>query len=141
MKFSEKSFIARARSILGVVLGLYWIALFVATHVPVPQMSNLPPNSDKGMHFAAYAGLAFLLMMRISASRSLTWKHYAFALVVTSSYGVIDELIQKALVYRSCDLYDMMADWTGSVMGLAAFAITRFLLGWLWTGPEPSSQQ
>ena len=141
MKFSETSFIARARGILGVVLSIYWLALFVATHVPVPQVSGLPPNSDKGMHFVAYAGLAYLLMLRLSASRSLAWKHYAFTLVVIFSYAVVDELLQRALVYRSYDPYDIMADWIGSLMGLAAFGGTRLLFGWLWTGTEPMSQR
>ena len=45
---------------VGAALAVYWIGLFIGTHVPLPQ-GALPGSSDKLAHLAAYAGLAVLL--------------------------------------------------------------------------------
>ena len=52
-------------TILGIRLGVivlivYWIVIFVGTHIPeVPDAA--PKINDKVMHFGAYCGLTFFL--------------------------------------------------------------------------------
>jgi hypothetical protein len=59
---------------LALVLAGYWLALFIATHLPRIPASLELPGSDKWHHFAAYAGLSFLLAAWRTLGRHLTWK-------------------------------------------------------------------
>lgn len=119
------------RSIVGWSLVLFWVGVFIGTHVPDPNMGDLPKNSDKLMHFAAYAALSFLLGVWWAARRRMTPREYAVVFVVTASYGILDELLQAIPVLnRSCDPADALADWCGSLIGLSALYV--FVRVWRW---------
>jgi len=119
---------ARYRRIVAIILVCYWVALFIGTHGPAPNLSRLPENTDKGLHFLAYAGLAFLLGLWMSTRYAMRLRHYLAALALTAVYGVIDECLQL-LVDRHADIYDAYADWTGSVLGLSALYVVRRSMG------------
>lgn len=112
----------RFRRLVGVVLVCYWTALLVSTHVPLPE-GTLSGGSDKLAHFAAYAGLAFLLGLWISVGRAMRARHYLGAFGVVTAYGIIDELLQTP-VGRDTDPYDMLADGVGGAIGLALLFVT-----------------
>ncbi len=97
---------------LGWLLAIYWTALFLGTHVPVPS-GVLKQGSDKVIHFLAYAGLAFLLSLWRGPAK---WRT---SLVILAVFAVVDEVLQIP-VGRTCDLHDMIADWLGSAFGAAA---------------------
>lgn len=102
----------------------WWAAMFVATHIPrVPQELSLP-GGDKSQHLIAYAGLAFLIALRLSIGSSLGWKRAAAVFGIVAVYGVIDELTQIP-VGRTADVYDWIADVTGAVAGLGILAVLR----------------
>jgi VanZ family protein len=107
-----------------VLLACYWSGIFIGTHIPLGDLSDLPKHSDKGMHFAAYAGLAFLLAAYLASKRTMTFRRYLLAFVVTLTYAVIDELLQM-LTSRQADILDAIADASGSLLGLAAFYVTQ----------------
>jgi VanZ family protein len=115
-----------AKRILTVVLTVYWLAMFVATHIPqVPQ--DLPmPGGDKGMHFAAYAILALIVSMRCKLGAAWCWKAAAQIFAVIAIYGIFDELTQIP-VGRHADVLDWLADIAGTVCGLLLAALG----GWL----------
>ena len=134
------------RQALGILLACYWVALFVATHIPLPKVSELPKNSDKGMHVLAFGGLAFLLLVWLSASRPLTPFRVSKALAIAALYAGIDESLQKLLDYRTFDLYDLAANWMGLMIGLATFLAIRLFFARFWgqraekpKPPNPSS--
>jgi VanZ family protein len=114
------------RTISGPLLVLYWIALFIGTHMPMPQLPQLPENSDKVMHFVAYAGLSFLFLLWKSLKKPLE-KPLALSDIlaitgIVALYANIDELLQIP-VNRFCDPYDVLADWTGMFIGIVLYFI------------------
>jgi VanZ family protein len=112
-----------------VFLGLYWLLLFTVTHLPGSAAMAPPYVWDKGAHFLAYAGLAFLLASAIRAAnsegrikRSPLWT----VLPVAAAYAALDELIQVPIPGRYGDLRDWIADMLGAAAGLAAhLALSR----------------
>ncbi|WP_397569632.1 VanZ family protein [Schlesneria sp. T3-172] len=99
------------------VLLIYWVALFYGTHTRVPK-GLLPKDSDKLIHFWAYAGLGILLMSYRSTQRACTWLSVAGCWLLLALYGAFDELTQP-LVNRNADLADWYCDIAGALVGLA----------------------
>ena len=131
----------RYRRWLFLALAIYWIALFISTHVPLGEVEGLPEHSDKGMHFGAYAGLAFLLGLYIGAGKPMRWRHYLLTFGIVAAYGVVDELLQIPLESRSADPYDLLADCIGATIGLGALFIVRTVLGRLSVSLKTDSTQ
>jgi VanZ family protein len=106
-----------AARVVLVMLCVYWVALFYGTHTKVPE-GLLPGNSDKFVHFWAYAGLAILLMLLRVTRGAYTWLSVLIAWCILAIYGVFDELTQL-LVNRNADVFDWIFDVTGAASGLA----------------------
>ncbi|MGH7199897.1 MAG: VanZ family protein [Planctomycetaceae bacterium] len=123
----ERAVNGLTRRLVLLSLGGYWIALFVATHVPMPDLGDAPTHSDKVMHLTAYAGLSVLLMAWIWSTRAVRPKHFLAVWVIVACYGVTDELLQ-GLVGRQMDVKDWLADIVGAGLGLTACAIVGGLL-------------
>jgi VanZ family protein len=109
------------------LLTLYWAALFVATHLPqdVPYLPS--DRTDKPIHFAAYAGLAVLLIGTWQyAAAEPKVRHLWWAWLALVLYAAIDESTQL-LVGRTASFGDWFADVMGATVGLAIFAgVSRF---------------
>lgn len=114
------------RTGLTILVAGYWLALFVATHIPHVPAALTMPGSDKWQHFTAYAGLALLLAARQSLGRFLTWKLAARIVGFVSLYGIFDELSQIP-VGRDAELWDWYADVMGACSGVAMFTAFRAL--------------
>jgi len=124
--------VTRYRRLISFVLAVYWSALFVSTHVPVPQSFDFPEGSDKGLHWAAYAGLGFLsCLWRSVRIKRFTAGQYAGIGIVLAIYGLADELLQIP-VHRTADVVDYLFDLLGIGSGLLAFAATRKWLSRYW---------
>ena len=107
------------RLVVRVVLAVYWSALFVLTHLPVPPSLPDVEDADKIAHFGAYAILACLLAL----SRPLTHRAAGAAVWmvgILALYAAVDELLQTP-VGRECEFWDWVADVAGVVAGLALF--------------------
>ncbi|MEQ8788934.1 MAG: VanZ family protein [Pirellulaceae bacterium] len=114
-------------AVAGVLLAGYWLALFVATHIPLRDA--LPgAGFDKVLHAAAYAGLAFLLATVVGLLGRLSWRGYLVILALVALYGAIDEAMQTAVPGRSADAMDWAADVIGGLIGLLAHAVCFSLL-------------
>ena len=119
---SDQTKTSFATRVVLVMLCVYWGALFYGTHTKVPE-GLLPGNSDKFIHFWAYAGLAILLMSLRVTRGTYTWFSVLIAWSILALYGVFDELTQL-LVNRNADIFDWVFDVTGSAMGLALVMLT-----------------
>lgn len=115
-------------------LGLYWAAMFLATHVP-SSVAATPGVGDKALHFWAYAVLALLLASAASLCRRLTWANYAFLFAVAAAYGAADEFSQMLVPTRQADLRDWLADGLGIAAGLATHRLALAVVGTLRTRP------
>ena len=116
-----------------VLLVCYWIALFVATHVPMPGSMHHVPHGDKLAHFAAYAGLAFLFAFALQG-KNVSLVGYACVLGVVAAYGLVDEGIQWLIPSRSASIKDWIADVAGGVAGISAHFATALVWNALISG-------
>ena len=113
--------------IAAVLLALaWWLLMFLGTHMPMPPKTHVNVN-DKLQHAAAYAGLAFLLLVAVRAFRRRSGRLYLVVIGVGALYGVADELTQLLVPNRSAELLDWIADITGLALGAAAFAVIDFV--------------
>lgn len=107
---------------------LYWPAIFVLTHIPVPRMifKNIQA-SDKTLHYLGYLILAFLLWFAIGPGKKVNWCRAAgwWALFVMVVYGAVDEWLQ-GFVGRDPDAMDFLANLAGSLTGLILLSIFPF---------------
>jgi len=111
-----------------ILLALYWSALFILAHIPIPQYVRRAGVSDKSLHFLAYLILVFLLWFAISGDKKVNWRRpvvwrVLFAIVV---YGILDEWLQGYARGRSRDVMDFVADLVGVLTGLILFSFFSF---------------
>lgn len=102
--------------------------ILVLSAVPVNSLPKVEiPNIDKPVHFAMYAILTVAILMdrRNSITKPL-W--FLLAPLIAMVYGGAMEIMQHFLGYRSCSLYDFIANDIGSVIGLLIFALFHRLL-------------
>ena len=118
----------RSLLILAVALVLAWWGLmFLGTHMPMPPKTHVSMN-DKLQHAAAYAGLAFLMLIMARAFRGRQWSTYLAVIAIGAAYGVADELTQLLIPNRSAELLDWVADLVGLVLGATTFALVDLAL-------------
>jgi VanZ family protein len=122
--------LSRRQKIVLAALLLYWPAIFIGTHVPIPQIPQWVGQvmaSDKVIHFAAYFLLAFLLWFAFNPNKKVHWRKPAAWLILFAVvwYGVIDEWLQM-YVGRNADVRDFFADLTGAVAGLLILTFVNF---------------
>jgi len=120
--------LSRRQKLIIISLLIYWPAIFVLAHVPIPQLVRKAGVSDKIIHFIAYLALVFLLWFVISPDRKVSWRRAAvwWVLLVTVWYGVVDEVLQGFVAGRSCDVRDFFADLAGVATGLVLFVFFSF---------------
>lgn len=101
-------------------------------------MSSLssPPTpedvSDKTLHFAAYAGLALVVLRAVAGGTwaGVTLRTLALCWLITTAYGFTDEFHQRYTEGRTPDLADVGADALGAAIttsALGAWSIIRRL--------------
>ena len=113
-------------------LALYWIILFTATTLPGNQLPDLH-LSDKIEHFSAFFILAVLLNLALIFQRKsfVLFKYAALVtIVITLSYGAIDELHQIFIPGRSADIRDWLADSTGVILGVFILNLVKSLFNY-----------
>jgi VanZ family protein len=118
----------RLRHLTAAALAAYWIALFIGTHIPIPEGVGVG-NKDKWIHFAAYAGLAGLATLTVAwrVRGCLRGTHLLMIVAGFALFGAFDELTQP-LVHRDADWLDWYADVVGVLIGTGVgVAVTRLL--------------
>lgn len=112
---------------LFILLVGYWMAMFIATHIPVQHSPNLGESGlDKIAHFVGYGGLAFLLSAWLFTRQWSTPRIALAVLTVLPAYAVADELLQ-VVVARHTDVWDFVANVMGTAIGLAGAIVLRGL--------------
>jgi VanZ family protein len=111
-------------------LTLYWIVLFTATTLPGKDLPDLG-ISDKIEHFSAFFILAVLINLTLIYQRKsyLLFRYAIIAtIIITLSYGAIDEIHQLFIPGRSADFRDWLADSSGVIMGVFSLNLLKNLL-------------
>jgi len=103
----------------GLVLIVYWVALFAATHGPPPPKIPEVSHADKFMHVGAYLVLALLCSCYVFLRGGVRNRRLK-TIAVIAAYALVDEILQH-FVGRTCDAADWLADVVGATLGIAAF--------------------
>ena len=123
--------ILRGRYILTILM-LYTILVTILSLIKLNDTLSVPSfqNMDKIAHFCFYFGMSFISAMLVSLRTPRKYRVLNFALIVilTSLYGFCIELIQEH-VGRQYDVFDMVANSSGSVLGVGAYLFLEYL--WL----------
>jgi VanZ family protein len=114
--------LSRTARICWALTAVYWLGLFIITHIPAPRLPYVPVT-DKTAHFVSYALLAIALSISLTLSGRSNVAVIVLALLLL--YGAIDEWLQIP-VNRSCELADWYADAAGAAAGVV---IARLILG------------
>ena len=116
---------SRERKLFSVMLAIYWVGIFVVTHIPVPKWTRNMGMSDKTMHVVAYMLFGFLLWFAVSFDEKANWRKLKpwLILAIVLIYGAVDEVLQR-FVGRSMDALDFASD----AGGVAAAMLTVTLL-------------
>lgn len=111
-------------------LVIYWLVLFTATSIPVEKLPSIG-LSDKVNHLLAYFVLSVLFYLALlfqRKSKFLFDNASLAALVISSFYGIADELHQMLIPGRSAEVLDWIADAVGVVLGVLLISYIKFRL-------------
>jgi len=113
---------------MPLIVPVYWLLMFVATHIPNPAPLMPPELSDKVLHTAAYFVLYSLLCVRHYCIHD-QWpdqKYHRVYLTLAIVYACSDELLQALpLIGRHADWLDWLADCAGLFLAALLFAGIR----------------
>ena len=115
------------QKLIIISLLLYWPAIFVLAHIPIPQLVYKAQVSDKTLHLITYLILVFLLWFAVSPDKKVNWGKATvwWVFLIMAGYGGVDELLQ-GYVGRSCDIKDFLANLVGVSGGLILFSFLTF---------------
>lgn len=107
---------------------LWGATIFALSSIPGRALPDLPVwNADKLVHAAVYAVLGALCWRGARASfarDTAPWRVVLIAVLLTSLYGIADEIHQMFVPNRAPDPNDVLADAVGGLLGaLACVAI------------------
>ncbi len=99
---------------------VYCLLIFFQSSYPSPEHVPDLPYMDKLLHILAYALLGALFLR---AFKTTQIKHHLklvliLSILLSSLYGVSDEIHQSFVPYRNADLMDILADMIGSIIGV-----------------------
>jgi VanZ family protein len=111
---------------------LFAAAIFTVSSIPDlqgPDLKIVP--FDKLAHFMEYAVFAYLIFRSISHIGDSVGNATVFVLSLLSlgSFAALDELHQKFVPGRTCDVADFATDLVGAVLVLLYFVLRRVRLG------------
>lgn len=119
----KPSFLKRVATLAA---ACYWLALYIGTHIPNPDMLIGPHVSDKFLHFAAYFGLYLVLATRIRIVHKAwpTMRQTIILAAATSLYSAFDEITQGIpIINRYPDIMDAVADCAGVAAAILVVGI------------------
>ena len=104
---------------------LYCLLIFMQSSYPSPESVPDLPYIDKLLHIAVYALLGALLLR---AFKTLRIQHnlklvMILSIILSSLYGISDEIHQHFVPFRNADFMDALADMIGSVGGVCVYQL------------------
>ena len=97
--------------------GLCAAAILYLSVIRLPEGPELP-WLDKAVHAVQYLVLAWLLVQAIRAGRLQERSYLTLAWIEATSYGLLIELLQVLLPWRSADFLDAAANALGAAAGV-----------------------
>jgi VanZ family protein len=104
----------------------YMLLIWALSSLPIQVDFSRVPLRDKGAHFVEYGTLSVLLT---HALRSTTlrnpWAIWGAAVLITLTWGAIDEIHQAFVPGRFSDVGDLIADGCGAAVGSLVYLLVR----------------
>ena len=112
----------------------YVATLLGATLAPLSSDAyDVVSGLDKLVHVALFGGVATLLCWNL---KSVSPPIVTRVFLLTTAFAAVIELVQGQLVYRSGDLWDLVAGSAGAILGICfAWVVARF---WARDRPTPA---
>ncbi|MDB4516167.1 VanZ family protein, partial [Crocinitomicaceae bacterium] len=110
----------RSLRYLFLILALAWAGvIYFASSQPGTDTPMLFPLQDKLIHAVVFAILGFLAMGALEAAAHgyHGWQVWLIAALVTL-YAMLDEFHQRFVPGRESDVFDVMADVIGGLLGI-----------------------
>jgi len=127
---------------LFLICALGWAGvIFYLSHLPGVEVPPLFFGKDKLFHAIVFGILGFFTVGALngpvhSQRISRPW----LAVLLVTAYGVLDEFHQHFVPGRTPDIYDLMADAAGGLLGIWLFcAFARSRLYVRINRPEPAA--
>jgi VanZ family protein len=97
--------------------------IFIQSSHPSPDITPHWPYFDKVLHFTAYAllGALFLRAFNTTQIKQNLKLIIVLSILLSSLYGISDEIHQSFVPYRTADAMDALADILGSIIGVYIF--------------------
>jgi VanZ family protein len=102
------------------IIGVSW---YLSGKETIEHMPNFF-NADKIVHLICFAGLSFWISFGADAKKISALR---IPVLLTSLYGIVDELHQSFTPGRECSFFDWTADFFGAWIG--AFCFFAFVNG------------
>ncbi|WP_302081634.1 VanZ family protein [Salinibaculum rarum] len=99
------------------------VASVVRTAAGEPAMGPLGVGVDKWLHAVGYGVLAGTIA--VALGRRPTAGALALVVGLTVGYGIVIELVQLPLSYRSASLLDVVADGVGAVVAAVLYWVRQ----------------
>jgi VanZ family protein len=110
---------------------IFWVPL-IAWFLVIHNLSAIPsdelpqidiPFADKVFHAVEYFILGILLMRAFDKScfKVGLAKSAFLAIIISLCYGALDELYQRSVPGRACDMFDFAADAAGALAGILIY--------------------
>ncbi len=115
---------------LGFIAVSYSIALTIGSLVKPIAVKTTISNIDKLLHLGAYFGLAILWLLYIHVLKMSLHRNWASSKIYfgTASlliiYGIVIEVLQgSTTTYRTPDVWDVLANTIGVILGSLLFML------------------
>ncbi len=119
---------SRALRLGSLALTLAWAALiYYLSDQPGRDLPLLFPMQDKLMHLLVFGVLGFLALgTRKPAASGYRVRDYWKVALLVALFGVLDEWHQTFVPGRNADVFDVLADAAGGLLGAGAlFLVVR----------------
>ena len=84
-------------------------------------LTNLDPNIQNLLHIPLYGALAFLWVRSFCVSGKIPKQMILYSLIITISYGCLDEVHQSFVRGRYGGLLDVLLNVLGAISGIVFF--------------------
>lgn len=106
------------RVIVTVLPLVYMIAIWVMSSLPDDVIMDLPSSTTdrfikEALHLVEFAILYVLFVVALAANHTLTSRLSLVVAIIAALYGIVDEVHQSFVPYRSATLIDVAKDIIG----------------------------
>jgi VanZ family protein len=122
-----------------VLLALYWLAIFVVTHLPgALALVSKPKVNDKFIHFAIFFILGTLMCYVTNSPRWVP--RFVGIGLAGMAYAAVDEWTQQIVPGRVPDWADFIADSLGLWSAISIYVAAKWIYERMVTRPAIAAQ-